>query len=94
MTENPKYEPEARDVSKGDWVHVTNYPVKHDTSNPAQVQVKWTEWTQPSRNCPECLYYDAIPGTDAGICHRYPKEEVVESDYWCGEFVRTRMETK
>lgn len=88
MTEKPKYEPQAEDVSKS----ISIYSAK--TSNPAQVEVTWTDWTKPSRNCPECLYYDAIPGTDSGICHRFPKEEVVDSDYWCGEFVRTRMETK
>ena len=98
MTKNSKHEPEEflntsqRDVSKS--ISISSYPVK--TSNPAQVEVKWTEWSQPSRHCPECVYYEAIPETDAGICHRYPKEEVVESEYWCGEFVRKspRMETK
>lgn len=75
----------------------TEMPVTRNsvTSNPMQGTVNWTDWTPPSSNCIACRFFDAIPGTDAGICHRYPKEEVVESDYWCGEFSRSsRMETK
>lgn len=67
-----------------------------ETSNPFEGHIRWSEWRAPIVECRECRFFDAIPGTDAGICHRYPHQEVVEQEYWCGEFVRvnSRMETK
>jgi hypothetical protein len=67
-----------------------------ESSNPFNGHVRWTEWQAPSTECVECRFYDGIPGTDSGICHRFPKEEVIENDYWCGEFHRknSRMQTK
>jgi hypothetical protein len=69
---------------------------KNSSSNPFEGHIRWSEWSSPLVECRECRFFDAIPGTDAGICHRYPHQEVVEREYWCGEFVRnnSRMENK
>lgn len=94
MTENSENQESLIDINlmKGK-NYVTIY--NQDTSNPFNGHVRWSEWSTPETNCMECRFFDAIPGTDAGICHRYPQDTVVESDYWCGEFTRkSGMKTK
>lgn len=87
MTEIPDNSP----IATNNQVNVHNPMGKNYTTyNPTNVS--WT--ISSSASCSACRFFDPIPHTDSGTCHRFPKEEVVERSYWCGEFSITRIETK
>jgi len=47
--------------------------------------------------CVNCRYYVPTEMTDTGVCHRYPRVELVRSAHWCGEFTQISfraLETK
>lgn len=54
-----------------------------------------SEFDNVPRTCLSCIYYCPHPHADSGVCHRYPKAELVSYSYWCGEFTESKgIETK
>lgn len=53
------------------------------------------EFSPTFPTCLGCRFYVPNPQADHGVCHRYPKAEIVSYSYWCGEFRESRgLETK
>ncbi len=66
----------------------SKFPPQSETSNPGYEATSSSVTADfPSKGCSTCRYFESSPYTDSGVCHRYPRAEMVAPSYWCGEWV-------